>query len=325
MDALEPSARTRQTATALRRASSLLQRRLRRETVVAGLSPGRASLLAHLARADGPLTPGELAAADGLQPQSVTRLLADLEARGWVTRRRDERDGRQARIALSADGRDALTRDAEARDQWLAGAMTIELSPAERALLRAGADLMTRLCERPAPLTDDELPAAGVPILPTHDARVTRACLVPLGFEVRPGSDDGYLMLRCGGLELHYQHDDGIDPFATAAAAFAWVPDVDAFHRRALESTAVRDGLLHVLPPDDGAADADTDTDTDALRARWRDEQTVARIAAPEDKPWRVREVALFDPTNNLLRIGHPIGLNRTLNRRPTRRLTSRR
>jgi hypothetical protein len=34
----------------------------------------------------------------------------------------------------------------------------------------------------------------------------------------------------------------------------------------------------------------------------------VARIAPPEDKPWRVRELALFDPTNNLLRIGHPIG-----------------
>jgi hypothetical protein len=29
-----------------------------------------------------------------------------------------------------------------------------------------------------------------------------------------------------------------------------------------------------------------------------------------------VRELALFDPTNNLLRIGHPIGLNRQLTRR---------
>jgi DNA-binding MarR family transcriptional regulator len=294
----------------------VLQRRLRRETV-AGLTPGRASVLAHLARADGSLTPGELAAADGLQPQSVTRLLSDLEERGWVTRRRDEHDGRQARIALSDDGRDVLTRDAEARDRWLAGAMTLELSPAERALLRASADLITRLCEPPAPLTEAELPAAGVPILPMHDAAATRACLGPLGFEVLPGSDDGYLMLRCGGLELHYQHDDAVDPFTTAAGAFAWVPDVDAFHERALASTAVRDGLLHVLSSDAGSGDADV------LRARWRTEQSVARIGAPADRPWRVRELALFDPTNNLLRMGHPIGLNRRLSTARSRPLAA--
>jgi DNA-binding MarR family transcriptional regulator len=312
MDRLQPTDRTLRTATAVRRASSLLQRRLRREASD-GLTPGRASILAHLARADGPLTPSDLAAADGLQPQSVTRLLADLEARGWVTRRRDERDGRQARIELGAEGREVLARDAEARDRWLADAITLELSPAERALLRASADLLTRVCERPAPLTEAELPAAGVPILPTHDAAVTRACLEPLGFEVRPGSDDGYLMLRAGGLELHYRHDDSVDPFATAAGAFAWVPDVDAFHERALASSAVRDGLLLVLPRDAGAGDGDE------LRARWRAEHSVARLGAPADKPWRVRELALFDPTNNLLRIGHPIGLNRRLTVRAQR------
>jgi DNA-binding MarR family transcriptional regulator len=309
MDALEPSPRTLRAATALRRATSLLQRRLRRETVT-GLTPARSSVLAHLARADAALTPGELAAADGLQPQSVTRLLADLEARGWVHRRRDEHDGRQARIELSDEGRAVLTRDAEARDHWLATAMTLELSPAERALLRAGADLVTRLCEPPAPLTEEELPAAGVPILPTHDARVTRACLEPLGFDASPGSDDGYLMLHRGGLELHYQRDASVDPFTTAGAAFAWVPDVDAFHRRALASSAVRDGVLHVLAPGAGGGDAAD------LRIRWRDERNVARLGPPEDKPWRVRELALFDPTNNLLRIGHPIGLNRRLTAR---------
>jgi DNA-binding MarR family transcriptional regulator len=306
MDLPEPSDRTLRTATALRRASSLLQRRLRRETGSA-LSAGRASILGQLARADRPLSPGELAAADGLQPQSVTRLLADLERRGWVTRRRDERDGRQARIELSAAGRDALTRDAAARDHWLAVAMTRDLSPAERALLRAAADLVTRLCTPPPPLTAAELPARGVPILPTHDARATRACLEPLGFEVLAGSDDGYLMLRCGGLELHYQHEDDVDPFATAGAAFAWVPDVDAFHERARASSAVRDGLLHLLPAEPEPSDEAQ------LRARWAAERSIARIGAPEDKPWRVRELALFDPTNNLLRIGHPIGLNRRL------------
>src|SRR6202000_782045 len=95
---------------------------------------------------------------------------------------------------------------------------------------------------------------------------VPRSCLVPLGFEVLPGSDDGYLMMRCGGLELHYQHDDSVDPFATAGMAFLRVPDVDAFHARALASSAVRDGLLHALAADDGAGDER------ALRDRWRSE-----------------------------------------------------
>ena len=76
MDEIEPSARTLRAATALRRATSLLQRRMRRQSGDPTMSAGRASLLGHLARAAGPLTPGVLAAADGLQPQSVTRLLA---------------------------------------------------------------------------------------------------------------------------------------------------------------------------------------------------------------------------------------------------------
>jgi DNA-binding MarR family transcriptional regulator len=314
MDRLEPSARTLHAATGLRRATSLLQRRMRREGGEA-MSAGRASLLGHLARAGGPLTPGELAAADGLQPQSVTRLLADLEQRGWISRSSDARDRRQARITITDDGSYALAREAEARDRWLARAMTLELSPAERSLLRAAADLVTRLCEPPAPLTAEELPASAVPILPTHDARRTRECLVPLGFEVLPGSDDGYLMVRRGGLELHYQHAHDVDPFHTAGSAFAWVPDVDAFHAEALASAAVASGRLTVLAPVDGAGDPA------ALRERWTREGSVARIGPPEDKPWRVRELALFDPTNNLLRIGHPIGLNRRLTtRRPASR-----
>ncbi len=313
MDELEPSARTLRAATAVRRATGLLARRMRRQGRDPALSPGRASLLGHLTRAAGPLTPGELAAADGLQPQSVTRLLADLEGRGWISRSPDARDGRQARIAITAEGRYALAREAEARDLWLARAMTLELSPAERALLRAAADLVTRLCETPAPLTADELPSSAVPILPTHDARRTRECLVPLGFEVLPGSDDGYLMLRRDGLELHYQHVDDVDPFRTAASAFAWVPDVDAFHARVLSSPAVGAGVLAVV---EAPAAGDGRDDGSALRARWAAEGSVARIGSPEDKPWRVRELALFDPTNNLLRIGHPIGLNRELSRR---------
>ena len=307
MDRLQPSTRTRQTATELRRATSLLQRRMRRESVAGGLSAGRAAILAQLGRSDGPQTPSELAAAEGLQPQSVTRILAELVEAGQVSRHRDPRDRRQARLGLTDAGKDALAREARDRDRWLGEAMTNELSPAERALLRSAADLVTRLCETPPPLTEAELPPSAVPILPTHDAALTRECLGPLGFEVRRGSDDGYLMVGWHGLELHYQHTPDVDPFRTASSAFVSVPDVDAFHREVLASRAVTSGTLVVLDAGDGAGDPI------ALRTRWARERSVARIGPPEDKPWRVRELALFDPTGNLLRVGHPIGLNRRL------------
>ena len=314
MGELEPSDRTLRAATAVRRATGLLARRMRRQGCDPALSPGRASLLGHLTRAAGPLTPGELAAADGLQPQSVTRLLADLEGRGWISRRPDARDGRQARIAITVEGRYALAREAEARDLWLARAMTLELSPAERALLRAAADLVTRLCETPAPLTADELPSSAVPILPTHDARRTRECLVPLGFEVLPGSDDGYLMLRRDGLELHYQHVDDVDPFRTAASVFR----AGARRRR--------------LPRPGPVVARGRRRRARGRRGAHRRRRPRRRIGAPSPLgrgrlggPHRVargqavagaRASRFFDPTNNLLRIGHPIGLNRELSRR---------
>ena len=307
MDRLEPSTRALRAATELRRATSLLQRRMRRESTAAGLSAGRAAVLAQLGRSDGPQTPSELAAAEGLQPQSVTRILAELVEAGHVSRHPDPRDRRQARLALTPAGKDALAREAREHDRWLAEAMTLELSPAERSLLRSAADLVARLCETPPPLTEAELPPRAVPILPTHDTAVTRECLGAFGFAVRPGSDDGYVMLERRGLELHYRHTADVDPFRAASSAFVSIPDVDAFHREVLASRAVTSGALVVLEAGDGAGDPV------ALRARWARERSVARMGPPEDKPWRVRELALFDPTGNLLRVGHPIGRNRRL------------
>src|SRR5262249_4880906 len=81
----ERMVRVARAATKLRRSSSRLQRRLRSEgrRDGGGLSPGGASVLANLQRL-GPATPGELAAADAVRPQSMTRILHDLESDGLV-------------------------------------------------------------------------------------------------------------------------------------------------------------------------------------------------------------------------------------------------
>jgi DNA-binding MarR family transcriptional regulator len=127
----------------IRRGSTRLARRLRSERPADSLSLTKLSVLAHLYRA-GAASPGEIAAAERLQPQSLTRVLADLEAEGLISRERDERDRRQSVLELTEAGGAALAFDMGARDRWLAGALE-ELTETERQVLYLAGKLMDRL------------------------------------------------------------------------------------------------------------------------------------------------------------------------------------
>lgn len=128
----------------VRRGASRLARRLRLERPADSMSSTKIAVLAHLRRW-GPTTPGELAAAERMQPQSLTRIIADLEAAELLTRRRDERDRRQYVLEITEAGRLALARDMEPRDEWLAVAMAEELTETERQVLYLAGVLMDRL------------------------------------------------------------------------------------------------------------------------------------------------------------------------------------
>src|SRR5262249_3288078 len=91
------------------------------------------------------MTPGDLAAADRLRPQSVTRVLAELEQAGLAVRVRDAADGRQRRLRLTPAGLDLLADDMSQRDEWLSRAMTELLTPTERDLVTLAAALLERL------------------------------------------------------------------------------------------------------------------------------------------------------------------------------------
>jgi len=132
-------------ATDIRQGVTRLSRRLRGERPPGGLSSSKLSVLSHLLR-NGPATAGEAAAADHQQPQSLTRVLAELERDRLITRTRDEHDKRQSLLAITAAGRRALHRDMADRDDWLAGALT-GLTETERELLRLAARLMDRLAD----------------------------------------------------------------------------------------------------------------------------------------------------------------------------------
>jgi DNA-binding MarR family transcriptional regulator len=133
-------------ATAVRRGVTSLSRRLRMERAepVEPLLP--LSVLAHLNRR-GPMTPGELAGAERVQPQSLTRALASLEAAGRILRQPDPGDGRRSLLAITEAGRLALARDMRQRDAWLAAAMAEHLTPVERELLRLAGELLERLAD----------------------------------------------------------------------------------------------------------------------------------------------------------------------------------
>lgn len=120
-----------------------MARRLRMERPEGALAPTKIAVLAHILRR-GAATAGQIASIEHLQPQSLTRVIAELEAADLITRSRDERDRRQYVLEITDAGRQALAADMRARDEWLAAAMD-ELSDAEQHVLYLAGALMDRI------------------------------------------------------------------------------------------------------------------------------------------------------------------------------------
>ena len=131
--------------TALRRSVMRLTRRLRRERSAGALAGAKLRVLGELHR-QGEQTPTQLALAEGVQPQSLTRTLATLERDGLVYRRRDSRDQRSSWLGLTLEGFEALRADMGERDRWL-DAQIAQLSPVERGILRLATELIDRLAD----------------------------------------------------------------------------------------------------------------------------------------------------------------------------------
>jgi DNA-binding MarR family transcriptional regulator len=107
------------------------------------LSIGQMVVLGLLVRL-GDQTVGDLARAERVQPPSMTRTVNCLEADGYVERRPHDTDGRQVVVPPTEAGRAAVLADRQRRDAWLAQQLR-DLSPAERATLRAAAPILARL------------------------------------------------------------------------------------------------------------------------------------------------------------------------------------
>ncbi len=139
---------TLEIAADLRRNLARLNRRLRLEARETGLSMTKHSILGYLYR-EGAKTPGALAVAEGVQPQSVTRVLAELESAGLTRRREDEVDRRQVKGEITPQGQEVLRREAQRRALWLAASMDSCLTGIEQEVLKLAAQIMERLASVP--------------------------------------------------------------------------------------------------------------------------------------------------------------------------------
>jgi DNA-binding MarR family transcriptional regulator len=95
----------------------------------------------------GPMSAGELANCERVQPPSMTKVLANLEEQGLVQRNVHPSDRRQAIIAITDAGAQLLESEQRSRDAWLArrlGTLTAE----ERALIQRVVPILDKLAEQ---------------------------------------------------------------------------------------------------------------------------------------------------------------------------------
>src|SRR6476646_4118818 len=120
-----------------------LLRRLAHEDRATGVSPARLSALSVLVFG-GPRTIGALAAAEGVTPPTMTRLVAALVADGLVERLEEPGDRRAVMLQASPAGRATLLAGRDRRVTTLS-AMLAPLTPKERRRLDQAAAIIERM------------------------------------------------------------------------------------------------------------------------------------------------------------------------------------
>ncbi len=128
----------------LRVAIARLSRWLRRHEL-AGLTPTQLSALATVDRI-GPLRLGDLAAAEGIAPSTLTRLVTVLEERGYVERCPVPGDARASTLTIAPPGHEVLERIREQSTILLAGLLRT-LTDEQRVALVAALPALERLAE----------------------------------------------------------------------------------------------------------------------------------------------------------------------------------
>jgi DNA-binding MarR family transcriptional regulator len=139
----EPGKAVAESADRLRHSLLRITRLIRSQRTDMSLTLAELSALTTLCR-EGPMSAGELAMCEHVQPSSLTKVLASLEDHRYVQRSVRPSDRRQALIEPTPLGRQLLAFEKESRDSWLSTRLE-RLTPAERAVLDIAAEILDKM------------------------------------------------------------------------------------------------------------------------------------------------------------------------------------
>jgi DNA-binding MarR family transcriptional regulator len=117
-----------------------LLRKLRKEDEGSGLNAPRLSALSVIVFG-GPITLGDLAAAEQVRPPTMTRIVNALEEQGLVLKKQNTNDGRSTLLSATPAGKKLLMEGRARRVQALAKQIAA-LSHKQRAALQEAAEIL---------------------------------------------------------------------------------------------------------------------------------------------------------------------------------------
>ena len=120
-----------------------LLRRVRKEDASTGEGPARLSALSVLVFG-GPMTLGQLAAAEQVRPPTMTRIVTGLEKSHLAERQRDSGDARRVQIRATAKGIKLLQRGRQRRIAYLAAQLR-DLGAVELSQLSGAVEVLERV------------------------------------------------------------------------------------------------------------------------------------------------------------------------------------
>jgi DNA-binding MarR family transcriptional regulator len=128
--------------------------RVLRQQETSRTTPAAAAALATIVR-QGPISLGDLAAAEQVSPSTITKIVGKLEANGLIERVIDPADRRVHRVQLSARGRRSIDVYRSKRNAWLSEQLTVLDDEAFERVI-AAVDVLERLTafEGEDPLSD---------------------------------------------------------------------------------------------------------------------------------------------------------------------------
>ena len=135
-----------ETASELRVLVAKLRRRLAEQASPGDFTPSQVAVVTRLLH-DGPATLTALAKAEAMRPQSMSTIIATLQAAGVVEGRSDPTDGRKTILAVTDDARARVERAREIKNDWLFRSIRARYTSAEQAQLAGSVALLQRLLE----------------------------------------------------------------------------------------------------------------------------------------------------------------------------------